>query len=89
MARPKGPRDARVERLEAQKRAIRARHSRMPLLDWFRRDGRPEPVPGVELEKGDVLAMILAALSLIVPWILGGAAAVALLAWLLRWLILR
>ncbi len=80
MAKEKDP---RVERLEAQKRAIREQHSWMPFVDWFKRDGKPEKVEGVELEKGDVLAMILAVLSLILPWVLGGAALIALATWLM------
>ncbi|MEA4897376.1 hypothetical protein ACH6CV_06590 [Bacillota bacterium Meth-B3] len=76
--------DGRAERLRREKERIRERHSRFPLFDWFRRAEKPERVPGVELEKHDVLAMILAALSLVVPWVLGLAAAMALVGYLMK-----
>jgi hypothetical protein len=76
--------DERAERLRREKASIRERHSRFPLFDWFKRDEKLERVPGVELEKNDLLAMILAALSLVVPWVLGLAAAMALVGYLIK-----
>ena len=77
--------DPRVERLETRKREIRENYSRFPIMDWFRlrSDKKPDKVPGVTLEKHDVLAIILAALSLVLPWVLGGAAVMAAVMWLI------
>lgn len=80
----KKERDPRVERLERSKKEIRENYSRIPFKDWFRRDPKPEKQPGVQLEKSDALAMILAALSLVIPWVLGIAAALALVIWVLK-----
>ena len=68
----------RVERLKAQKKHIGENYSRFPVMDWFRRDPPPERVEGVRLEKGDVPAMILAVLSLVIPWVLIGGVVIAL-----------
>jgi len=77
--------DPRVQRLEARKREIRENYSRFPMMDWFRlrSDKKPEKVPNVALERHDVLAIIIAALSLVLPWVLGGAAVMAAVIWLI------
>ena len=76
--------DPRVERLKASKREIHENYSRFPVMDWFRlrSDKKQDKVPGVGFDKHDVLAMILAALSLVLPWVLGAAAVLAALIWL-------
>ena len=71
--------------LREAKAEIREKYARLPFMDWFRREPRPEKAPGVELEKNDVPAMILAALSLVIPWVLGIGVVLGLLVWLLRW----
>lgn len=86
MAKHKGKNDdKRVERLKEEKARIRDNYAWMPFMDWFKREKRPEKIEGVQLEKNDVLAMIIAALSLILPWVLGGAAIIALLMALMQW----
>lgn len=73
--------NAGVERLEAEKRKVRDEYSRFPFMDWFRHRPKQEPErppDGTQLEKNDVLAMILAVLSLVMPWVLAMAAALAI-----------
>ena len=76
--------DPRVQRLAARKREIREQYARFPMMDWFRlhSDKRRDKPKDVALEKHDALAMILAALSLVLPWVLGAAAVLAALIYL-------
>ena len=71
----------RLERLLADKKRIRAEYSRFPWMNWFRmkNDEKPEKISGLEFEKNDVLAIILAVLSMVLPWILLLAAGAGLI----------
>jgi len=80
----KSEKDNRVQRLRSTKKRFRETYSRLPFGDWFYKTKKKEPKSeGVVLERNDVLAMILAVLSLVLPWVLGGAAVIGLLIWLL------
>lgn len=76
----------RVERLRDIKRELRENYSRLPFGNWFRKLKKQPKVEGVELEKNDVLAMILAVLSLVLPWVLSGAAIMVAVIMLLGWI---
>ena len=76
-------RDERVRRLKESKRHIRENYSRLPWMDWFRKDPLPKQTDSVELEKGDVLAMILAVFSIVLPWVFGMGAFFAVIVWLI------
>ena len=82
----KNGKDSRAQRLKDTKKELRAAYSRVPFGDWFRKTKKEPRVEGVTLEKNDALAMILAALSLVLPWVLGGAAMMGLVILLLGWL---
>lgn len=76
------------QRLLKDKASIRERFSWMPFMDWFKRDENPKAVPPADelkLERGDVLAMILAVLSLVLPWLLAIAAGLGGLIALMQW----
>jgi len=79
----KSAKDKRVQRLRDTRKGFRDSYSRLPFGDWFHQIKKEPKIEGVALERNDVLAMILAALSLVLPWVLGGAAVMGLLIWLL------
>ncbi|MCL1855612.1 MAG: hypothetical protein FWF86_07755 [Clostridia bacterium] len=79
--------DKRVQRLQDTKKRFRETYSRLPFGDWLRKTKKEPKAEGIILEKHDVLAMIIAALSLVLPWVLGGAAVMGLLVLLLGWLL--
>jgi len=80
----KGNDDDRVKRLIEIKKHFRENYSRLPWGDWFKRAPKEKYTGSpIELEKNDVLAMILAVLSLVLPWALGMAAVFAVIIWLI------
>jgi len=85
----KSVKDKRIQRLFDTKKRLRGTYSRVPFGDWFRRTKKEQQAEHAALEKNDVLAMILAALSLVLPWVLGGAAVMGLMILLLGLLLGR
>ena len=69
----------------AVKSRIRAEYSRIPWMNWIKINKDPLPVPEqrIKWEKGDVAAMIIAALSLALPWAAAFAAVMGLFIYLL------
>ncbi len=76
----------REESLVEAKAKIRDQYARMPWMDWFRKEPKPKESERGAVEKNDRLAMILAALSLVMPPVLGFGVVFALLMLLIQWL---
>jgi len=79
--------DERVQRLKEHKKRIRAEYSRLPWVNWMawarsQKEQKPPVTPEPLFERNDVLAIILAVLSLVLPWALAFFAGLGLLIFL-------